>query len=235
MDVIVVRVRSVTAVESQEVVVSFTEYLTQRWHDLAVMTIQHAEVVLIAVAIAAVIGIGIGAAVEGHPRAGRVALTLTGTMLTIPSFALFGLLIPLLGLGAAPTITALALYAVFPILRNTVTGLQSVPASVEDAALGMGLGRWQRLLRVRLPLAWPIILTGIRVSTIMIVAIAAIAAAVDGPGLGQVIFNGLARIGGANALNDALAGTLGVAVLALVLELFFVVVSRLTISRGIRD
>jgi osmoprotectant transport system permease protein len=156
-------------------------------------------------------------------------------MLTIPSFALFGLLIPLFGLGLGPTISALVLYAIFPILRNTITGLRSVPASVEDAALGMGLGRWRRLLHVRLPLAWPVVLTGIRVSTIMIVGIAAIAAAVSGPGLGQVIFNGLARIGGANALNDALAGTLGVAVLALVLDLFFVFVSRLTTSRGIRD
>lgn len=214
---------------------SFTEYLSQRWPDLVVLTIQHAEVVLIAVGIAAAIGITVGAAVDGHPRAGRAALALTGTMLTIPSFALFGLLIPLLGLGNAPTITALVLYAIFPILRNTVTGLRSVPAAVEDAARGMGLGRWSRMLRVRLPLAWPVVLTGIRVSTIMTVAIAAIAAAVSGPGLGTVIFNGLARIGGANALNDAVAGTLGVAALALVFELFFASLSRLTTSRGIRD
>jgi osmoprotectant transport system permease protein len=213
---------------------SFTEYLLQRWPDLVVLTIQHAQVVLIAVAIAAAIGIAVGAVVEGHPRAGQVALTLTGTMLTIPSFALFGLLIPVLGLGNAPTITALVLYAIFPILRNTITGLGSVPASVEDAARGMGLGRWRRMVRVRLPLAWPVVLTGIRVSTIMIVAIAAIAAAVSGPGLGSLIFSGLARIGGANALNDTLAGTLGVAVLAIVLDLFFVLLSRLTTSRGIR-
>lgn len=214
---------------------SFTEYLSQRWPDLVVLTIQHAEVVLIAVGIATAIGVAAGAAAEGHRRVGRAALTLTGTMLTIPSFALFGLLIPLLGLGLAPTITALVLYAIFPILRNTITGLRSVPASVEDAARGMGLGRWSRMLRVRLPLAWPVVLTGIRISTIMIVAIAAIAAAVSGPGLGTLIFDGLGRIGGANALNAALAGTLGVAVLALVLDLFFVVVSRLTTSRGIRD
>lgn len=214
---------------------SFTEYLSQRWPDIVVMTTQHAEVVLIAIAIATAIGITLGIVVEGHPRAGRAVLTLTGAMLTIPSFALFGLLIPVLGLGTVPTITALVLYAIFPIVRNTITGLESVPQAVEDAARGMGLGRRSRMLRVRLPLAWPVVLTGIRVATIMIVGIAAIAAAVSGPGLGDLIFNGLARIGGANALNDALAGTLGVALLALALDLFFVILSRLTTSRGIRD
>ena len=214
---------------------SFTEYLSQRWPDLAVMTVQHAEVVLIAVGIATAIGITLGVVVEGRPAATRVALTLTGTMLTIPSFALFGLLIPVLGLGAVPAITALVLYAIFPVLRNTITGLESVPSAVEDAARGMGLGRRSRMLRVRLPLAWPVVLTGIRVATIMTVGIAAIGAAVSGPGLGGLIFYGLARIGGANALNSALAGTLGVAVLALALDLFFVLLSRLTTSRGIRD
>ena len=214
---------------------SFTEYLSQRWPDLAVMTVQHAEVVLIAVGIATAIGITLGVVVEGRPAATRVALTLTGTMLTIPSFALFGLLIPVLGLGAVPAITALVLYAIFPVLRNTITGLESVPSAVEDAARGMGLGRRSRMLRVRLPLAWPVVLTGIRVATIMTVGIAAIGAAVSAPGLGGLIFDGLARIGGANSLNSALAGTLGVAVLALALDLFFVLLSRLTTSRGIRD
>jgi osmoprotectant transport system permease protein len=213
---------------------SFTEYLSQRWPTIVVLTVQHAEVVLIAVAIAAVIGIALGVLVEGHPRVSRIALGMTGSMLTIPSLALFGLLIPVFGLGLAPTITALVLYAIFPILRNTVTGLDSVPSAVEEAARGMGLSGRDRMIRIRLPLAWPVVLTGVRVATIMTVAIAAIAAAVAGPGLGELIFTGLARIGGANALNDTLAGTLGVALLALALDLFFVGLFRLTTSRGIR-
>lgn len=213
---------------------SFSEYLSDRWPTILRMMAEHAEVVLIAVAIAAVVGIGLGITVEGRPRARGLALGVTGTMLTVPSLALFGLLIPLFGLGLTPTITALALYAVFPILRNTVTGLESVPSAVEEAARGMGMGRLSRMLRVRLPLAWPVVLTGVRVATIMTVAIAAIAAAVAGPGLGELIFGGLARIGGANALNDTLAGTLGVAVLALLLDVLFVALSRLTTSRGLR-
>ena len=188
---------------------NFFEYLSERWADIVPLVIEHAQVVLIAVAIATVIGIGLGIAIEGHRAASNIALAVTGAMLTIPSFALFGLLIPLLGLGNAPTIVALVLYAIFPILRNTGTGLESVPADVEDAALGMGLSRPRRLISIRLPLAWPVIITGVRVAMIMNVAIAAIAAAVSGPGLGKLIFNGLARIGSANSLNDTLAGVLG--------------------------
>lgn len=212
---------------------SFWEYLSQQWLDIGVMFIQHAEVVLIAIGIATVIAISLGIAVEGHERLSRGVLSITGTMLTLPSFALFGLLIPVLGLGLPPTIATLVLYAIFPILRNTVTGLASVPNAVEDAARGMGLRRSTRMRLVRLPMAWPVIITGIRVATVMTVAIAAIAAAVSGPGLGELIFSGLARIGGASALNEVLAGTIGVAVLALAFDLLFVLIRRLTTSRGL--
>lgn len=213
---------------------SFTEYLAQRWPEIVFRAVQHLEVVLIAVGIAALIAIALAVYVQRHPLAQRVALAVTGTMLTIPSFALFGLLIPILSLGAVPAIVALVLYAVFPILRNAVTGLDEVPAEIVDAARGMGLSRTSLLWRVRAPLAWPVVLNGIRIATIMSIAIAAIAAAVAGPGLGRLIFDGLARIGGANALNDTLAGILGIALLALMLDVFFVLVSRLTTPRGIR-
>ncbi|MGH3660275.1 MAG: ABC transporter permease [Micromonosporaceae bacterium] len=213
---------------------TFTEYLVDRWLDLAELIFIHTQVVLIAVGLAAVIGVGVGIAVHGHDRASRVALAITGTLLTIPSFALFGLLIPILGLGLLPTIAALMLYGIFPILRNTVTGLESVDPALIDAGQGLGLSDWQRLWLLRLPLAWPVVLTGIRLATIMVVAIAAIAAAVSGPGLGELIFGGLARVGGANALNDVLAGVLGVVVVALFLDLLFLALARLTTSRGIR-
>lgn len=212
---------------------SFWEYISEQWLDIGVMFIQHAEVVLIAIGIATVIAIALGILVEGHERLSRGVLSITGTMLTLPSFALFGLLIPILGLGLPPTIVTLVLYAIFPILRNTVTGLASVPNAVEDAALGMGLSRSARMRLVRLPMAWPVIITGIRVATVMTVAIAAIAAAVSGPGLGELIFSGLARIGGASALNEVLAGTIAVAILALAFDLLFVLIRRLTTSRGL--
>lgn len=214
---------------------TFGEYLDYQWQDLLLYTFQHIQIVLIAVGLGAVISILIGVLVYDKPVARQVVLTVTATMLTIPSFALFALLIPVLGLGVLPTITALTVYAVFPILRNVITGLQSVPDEVEEAARGMGLPARRRLLVVRVPLAWPVLLNGIRVSTIVCIAIAAIAAAVNGPGLGNPIFEGLARIGGANALNAVLAGVIGIALVALILDLLFVLIARLTTSRGIRD
>ncbi len=212
---------------------SFVEYLERNADRITLLTLQHVQVVLLSVAFATVIGVGLGLGTERTPRLRRTMLALTGTLLTIPSFALFGLLIPVLGLGLAPTIVALTVYAVFPILRNTVTGLDGVEPAVVDAARGMGMGSWQRLRLVRLPLAWPVILNGVRVATIMLVAIAAIGAAVQGPGLGELIFRGLARIGGANALNEALSGVVGVVLVALVLDLIFLIIGRLTTPRGL--
>ena len=136
---------------------------------------------------------------QNKPRGRGASCSLTGTLLTLPSFAPFGL--PILGLGLAPTVVALTMYAIFSILRNTVTGREGVDPAVLDPARGMGMDSRTRLRSVRLPLAWPVILNGIRVATIM--PIAAIGAAVRGPGIGELIFRGLARIGGANALHEA--------------------------------
>lgn len=212
---------------------SFADYLAHNADRIMFLTLAHIQVVLLSVALAAVIGVGLGIATERTPRLRRTLLAITGTLLTIPSFALFGLLIPVLGLGVLPTVAALTVYAIFPILRNTITGLETVDPAVIDAARGMGLGSQQRLRLVRLPLAWPVILNGIRVATIMVVAIAAIGAAVRGPGLGELIFRGLSRIGGANALNEALSGVVGIVLVALVLDLVFLLIGRLTTPRGL--
>jgi osmoprotectant transport system permease protein len=212
---------------------SFLDYVSENSTQITFLFLQHVQVVLISVGFATVISILLAMATERLPRTRKVALSVTGTILTIPSFALFGLMIPLFGLGVAPTVLALTIYAVFPILRNAVTGLETVDASVVDAARGMGMGSRQRLWRIRLPLAWPVILNGIRVATIMVVAIAAIGAAVRGPGLGELIFRGLSRIGGANALNEALAGVVAIVVVAAVLDVLFLIVGRVTTPRGL--
>jgi osmoprotectant transport system permease protein len=164
-----------------------------------------------------------------------VVLAITSTFLTIPSLALFGLFIPIFGLGYLPAVVALVMYGLLPILRNTVTGLQSVDPAVAESAQGMGMSVRDRLWRIELPLAWPVIIAGVRVSTMLLLGIAAIAAVVNGPGLGEDIFAGLARIGGANALNLVLGGTVGIIVLAILFDTFFNVLGRLTTSRGIRD
>lgn len=212
---------------------SFLSYLSDNRTQLIFLGEQHVELVLISVGLSAVIGIGLAILTHGVPRLRDGLLSLTGTLLTIPSFALFALMIPIFGLGSAPTIVALVVYGIFPILRNTVTGIDSVDDAVIDAARGLGMSRGRRMRAVVLPLAWPVILNGIRTSTIMLVATAAIAAVVHGPGLGQLIFQGLSRIGGKNALEQTLSGVLGVVVVALVLDLLFILISRITRLRGL--
>ncbi|MBA2631280.1 MAG: ABC transporter permease [Thermoleophilaceae bacterium] len=212
----------------------FLDYLEFRQDHLLELGFEHAQVVTIALVIASVIGVGTGIAVYRRERAATVAIAIVGTFLTIPSFALLAMFIPIFGLGYEPTVVALVMYALLPIVRNTVTGLRQVDPAVIESAQGMGMGRVRRLLRIELPLAWPIILTGIRVSALLLIGIAAIAAAVNGPGLGEDIFAGLARIGSASATNLVLGGVLGVIVLALLFDLFFLLFGRLTTSRGIR-
>lgn len=212
---------------------SFPDYLASRWDDLLEMSIEHVQVVLLSLLIATIIGVSLGILTYRRPVAAQIVLAVASTILTIPSFALFGLLIPLIGLGYKPTVVALSAYAVLSILRNTITGLRSVDPAITESAKGMGLSNWQQLVKIELPLAWPIIIAGIRVSALLILGIAAIAAYVNGPGLGGDIFSGLSRIGGANALNLALGGFLGIIVLALLFEVLFSVIGRLTTSKGL--
>ena len=214
---------------------NFFEYMVYSWDHVLELAIGHALVVAISLVIAVVIGVGLGVLVYRRERVASVVLAITSTFLTIPSLALFGVFIPIFGLGYLPSVIALVMYALLPILRNTVTGLQSVDPAVAESAQGMGMSARERLLRIELPLAWPVIIAGVRVSTMLLMGIAAIAAVVNGPGLGDDIFAGLARIGGANALNLVLGGTLGIIVLALLFDTFFNVLGRLTTSRGIRD
>jgi osmoprotectant transport system permease protein len=211
----------------------FLSYLVANADRLLFMAEQHIELVLISVSISVVVGIGLALATETMPRMRQGLLSLSGTLLTIPSFALFALMIPVLGLGIAPTVAALSIYGVFPILRNTVTGIEGVEPAIIDAARGLGMGRAERMRTVVLPLAWPVILNGIRTATIMLVATAAIGAVVRGPGLGTLIFRGLARIGGAHAVDEALAGVVGVVLVALVLDLLFIVIAKITTLRGL--
>lgn len=212
---------------------NFFDYVGDNSSRITFLLIQHIEVVLIAVVMATIISLILAVATENLPSFRKAALSVSGTILTIPSFALFGLMIPLFGLGVVPTVMALTVYAIFPILRNAVTGFETVDAGVIDAARGMGMGSWQRLWKIRVPLAWPVILNGIRVATIMVVAIAAIGAAVRGPGLGELIFRGLSRMGGANALNEALAGVVAIVLVAAILDVLFLILGRISTPRGL--
>jgi osmoprotectant transport system permease protein len=209
-------------------------FLSQRWDDVLVLVLQHIGVVAISLLVATIIGVGVGMLVWNREIPRSVVISAAAVALTIPSLALLAVLIRPFGLGWTPTIIALIVYSLLPIVRNTVVGLREVPDAVMESAKGMGMSKGRVLVAIQLPLAWPIILTGVRIAAQLTIGIAAIAAYVAGPGLGQYIFQGLSSLGSVNALNYALTGTVFVVILALLVDVAFVLVTRYTTSRGIR-
>ncbi len=215
-------------------VVDFLDFLVGRSDDMLELGIAHIIVVGVSVLLATVIGIGLGLATYRTDRPREIVLAVTGSFLTIPSFALFILLLGPLGLGAKPVVVALTMYGLLPIVRNTITGLREVDPAIVESAQGMGMSRAQRLRRIEFPLAWPVIITGVRVTTLILVGIATIGAIVLGPGYGELIFTGLARVGTTVAVDLVLAGMIGVIIVAILFDVAFNVLRRFTTSRGIR-
>ena len=207
---------------------------SSRLETLLEQTIDHTQLVLLVLAVAIPFSVALG--ILGHrvPALRNLIVSTTATFLTIPSLALFAILIYVVGLGTPPAAIALFLYAQLAIVRNTISGLNSVPSAVSESAKGMGMGYWQRLFRVEMPIAWPVIIAGIRVSTQMIVGIAAIAALVGSENLGTQIFGGLRRLGSAGSAESIFGGTIAVVLLAFAFDLIFLVIGRMTTSRGIR-
>ncbi|WP_247826990.1 ABC transporter permease [Arthrobacter antioxidans] len=210
------------------------EYVGSRLEQILFASWQHFSLVVQCLVIATILAIAVAALVYRSPALTSVANSVTAIGLTIPSFALIGLLIAPFGFGVAPAVIVVVFFAVLPILRNAVVGLTSVDRSIVESARGVGLSRFQTFRRIELPMAWPVILAGVRVSAQMVMGIAAITAYVLGPGLGGFIFTGLARLGGANALESVATGIIAVVLLAMVLDLLLVGLGRLTIPRGIR-
>ncbi|MEV6279725.1 ABC transporter permease [Nocardia sp. NPDC051832] len=208
-------------------------YIRGRGELLTFLTYQHASLAFQTVLAGTVLAVLVAVAVYRLPLLSALTLTSSRVALTIPSLALLALLLVPFGLGVLPSFLMLAFFATLPVIGNAIVGLRSVPESVIESARGIGLSRRRILFTVELPIAWPVILTGIRVSTQMVVGVAAIVAYVLGPGLGSLIFNGLSRLGGANALEMALTGTILIVAIALVFDALLVLLGRLTIAKGL--
>lgn len=210
------------------------DYIVDQSARIAFSSWQHFSLVVQSLVLATLIAVGLAMLVYRSNALSSAANGVTAIGLTIPSFAMIGLLIAPFGFGVAPAVVVVTFFAVLPILRNAVVGLVGVDRALIESARGIGLSRMSILFRVELPLAWPVILTGVRVSAQMVMGIAAVAAYALGPGLGSFIFSGLSRLGGANALESIVVGVVGVILLALILDLLLVGLGRLTTSRGIR-
>ncbi|MEJ7616960.1 MAG: ABC transporter permease/substrate-binding protein [Pyrinomonadaceae bacterium] len=196
---------------------SFTDFVSRHWREMLTLTGEHFLLVLAAISVAVAVGLPTGILLTRRPALKRSVLGVANILQTIPSLALFGFLIPLPligGIGERTAIVALVLYALLPIVRNTVTGIEGVDRHVREAALAMGMTDGQILRQVELPLAMNVILAGVRVAAVICVGVATIAAAIGAGGLGVYIFRGLRMYD--NTL--ILAGAVPAALMALVAD-----------------
>lgn len=197
--------------------VEFLQFIRANWHELLALTREHIFLVFLSTGAAIALGIPLGVLLTRIKSLQTPILGFANAMQTVPSLALFGLLIPVPfigGIGARTAIIALALYALLPVIRNTVTGILGIDPKLIEAADAMGMTRLQRLRIVEFPLAMPVIFTGIRVAVVISVGVATVAAAVGAGGLGTYIFRGLRQ----NDNNLLIAGALASALLALLAD-----------------
>ncbi|NOY44263.1 MAG: ABC transporter permease [Deltaproteobacteria bacterium] len=211
------------------------EFLLKNWEYVLRLLGEHAWVVGVAVSIAIATGVPIGIWITFNQRAADIVLYLAGIMMTVPSIALFGLMIPILsifgyGIGTVPAVVALVLYSQLPIIRNTYAAIKNVEPSLIDAGLGMGMTRFQVLYKVQVPLALSVIFAGVRVAVVMSIGIGAIAAYIGAGGLGHLIFRGIAQS------YDAMinAGAITVSLMAIAADLLFGFFERKLVSKGLR-
>lgn len=201
------------------------DWIDRHRDDITRVTIEHIEITAISVLIAVAIGVPLAVLVRNRRLPFALTAGASDVLYTIPSLALFAALVPFTGIGDTPAIVGLVAYALTMLVRNTVVGLRSVPASVREAAAGMGLTPRQTLLRVELPLAIPSIVAGIRLATVSTVGIATIAVFVGGGGLGELIWtDGIQR---QLFLTPIVAGTVVATVLAIALDGLLVLAERL--------
>lgn len=177
---------------------------------LMARTVQHITLVGIAVGLAVLLGVPIGIAITQHKRVADCVLYMASVMITIPSIALFGLMIPLLspigyGVGPVPAMVAVLLYSLLPIIRNTHSAIHNLDPALREAAKGMGMHPWQRLCRVEIPIAMPVIMAGVRIAVVMNIGVMTIATYIGAGGLGDFISNGIAQTDRLQLITGALA------------------------------
>jgi len=203
------------------------EFMQQQSDKLLTQTLQHIGLTFISLLIAVLIGLPLGIFITRKRQFSGPVLGVAGILQTVPSIALLGFMIPLLGIGAKPAIVALLLYALLPIIRNTFTGITGVDAAVKEAAVAMGMNKWQVLFKVELPLAMPVIFAGIRTATVITVGVATLASYIAAGGLGEFIFGGISL----NNTNMILAGAIPAALLAIIFDFLLSRLQKLNIKK----
>nr|WP_054817357.1 MULTISPECIES: ABC transporter permease [unclassified Paenibacillus] len=208
--------------------VKFVDVIVNRRDMILTSLWQHVYISLSAMAIALLVAVPLGVCLTRKRKIADSVIAFTGIFQTIPSIALFGFLLPFVGIGVKPTIIALVLYALLPIVRNVYTGIVEVDQSVVDAGRGMGMTDWQILRIIELPLALPVIMAGIRTATISTIGVTTIAAFVGAGGLGEIIFRGVSML----RTELILAGAIPAALLAVLADFLLKRLEIRVIPRG---
>ncbi|MCM3799358.1 ABC transporter permease [Caldifermentibacillus hisashii] len=209
---------------------SLFDFLSENGIELIVKTWEHIYISLIAIFLGIIVAVPLGVLLTRVPKIANFILGLLNVLQTIPSFAILALFIPLLGIGLVPAIVALFLYSLMPILRNTYIGIRDVKKDLIEAGIGMGMTEWERIRLVEIPLATPVIMSGIRLATVFLIGWATLASYIGAGGLGDYIFSGM------NLYKPEyiLAGAIPVTLLALVTDLFLGKVETWVTPKGIR-
>jgi osmoprotectant transport system permease protein len=199
----------------------------ERWDFFFELLLQHIGITLIAVSIITIIGLSTGILMTTNERLASIVLMVTNFLYTIPSIALFGLLVTITGIGNKSAITALVIYGLLPMIRNTYVGIKEVDPEIIESAVGMGTTKKQLLIRIQLPLALPIIISGFRTMVIMTIALGGIASFIGAGGLGVAIYRGISSFNP----EMIIAGSLLVASLAIIVDLILQKVENLLKKR----
>ncbi len=211
------------------------DYAIRNWHLIGVRTAEHLSIVGVAIGLAILTGVPIGIAISQNKRIAATVLYVASIVITIPSIALFGIMIPILsivhhGIGYVPAVIAVLLYSQLPIIRNTYAAITNVDPALREAARGMGLTRLQRLREVELPLAVPVIMSGVRVAVVMNIGVTAIAAYIGAGGLGTFISRGISQ----TDPRQLVTGAVAVSLLAVAADLGLLWLQRALTSPGLR-
>lgn len=210
------------------------QYIQLQHVKILAAVIAQIELILLVVSIVSFTAILTGLLIWRKENLVEAVTGFWSVVFTIPSLAMFIFLIGVVGLGWVPAVIALVLYGQLPVVRNTVVGLRSVEPAVIESAIAMGMKPLTVLRKIQFPLAWPIIIVGIRVSCMLLFGISSIAAYVGGPGLGDYLFSGLANLGSFNSMNQTLVGCFGITLLALAFDGAFVFIKKITTAKGLR-
>jgi len=202
--------------------------LIERRQQLGTALLEHMQISFIAIFIAVIIAVPLGIYITRHKRLAEPILQIAAIFQTIPSLAILGILIPLVGIGQVPAVIALVIYAILPILRNTYTGIKEVDTILIEAAEAMGMNKRKQLFKVQLPLAMPVIMAGVRTAMVLVIGTATLAALIGAGGLGELILLRIDR----NDNNLILVGAIAAALLAIIFDTLLSLLEKVSLKRS---